>query len=145
MFILEESNESAWREAEQFWIASLRLAGADLCNLTDGGQGPSGYKLSEEHKRKIGSARRGHKHSEEAIRRMSLAKIGKSRPDLSARNILSAKIGVEIVEDIRTRLRNGEVGRSVATLYGVSPALVCLIGQGKRRTITAHVQSGEVK
>lgn len=37
-----------WVAAEQRWIAELLEAGADLCNLTDGGEGAPGYKPSPE-------------------------------------------------------------------------------------------------
>lgn len=37
-----------WVEAEQFWISSLRLAGARLCNHTAGGEGQTGYKQPPE-------------------------------------------------------------------------------------------------
>ncbi|HZM34757.1 MAG TPA: NUMOD3 domain-containing DNA-binding protein, partial [Burkholderiales bacterium] len=137
MFILEESNESAWREAEQFWIASLRLAGCDLCNLTDGGLGPSGYRLSEERKHRIAFALRGCNRSDETRHKISLAKIGKPRPDVGEKNRANAKLSDAAVEKIRDRLVNGESGRLLATAYAVSPALICLIGQGKRRTLAA--------
>lgn len=39
-----------WEEAEQFWIAYFRFIGADLCNLTVGGDGAPGTKMSEENK-----------------------------------------------------------------------------------------------
>lgn len=37
-----------WEEAERFWIAYFRFVGADLCNLTVGGEGAPGAKVSEE-------------------------------------------------------------------------------------------------
>jgi hypothetical protein len=41
-----------WEEAEQFWIAYYKFVGADLCNLTIGGEGATGAKVSEENKAK---------------------------------------------------------------------------------------------
>lgn len=37
-----------WVIAEQRWVMELREAGADLCNLTDGGEGSAGYRQSAE-------------------------------------------------------------------------------------------------
>lgn len=44
------------RERIAFW----RADGADLANWTDGGEGPSGYKQSPEHRRKRGAAKRAY-------------------------------------------------------------------------------------
>jgi hypothetical protein len=44
-----------------------------LRNLSNGGEGPSGYTRSEDHRRKLREANRGQKRSEEAKRRMSEA------------------------------------------------------------------------
>lgn len=42
-----------WEDAEQFWIAYFRFIGADLCNLTVGGDGAPGAKASEARKAKM--------------------------------------------------------------------------------------------
>src|SRR6478609_6911530 len=49
----------AWQEAERFWISYFRFMGARLTNLTDGGEGLSGLIFSEEHRKRIGEAKRG--------------------------------------------------------------------------------------
>lgn len=49
-----------WVEAEQFWIAYFRMIGADLCNLTIGGDGSPGRKHSPEEIEK--RVKRGAKH-----------------------------------------------------------------------------------
>lgn len=46
-----------WIEAEQFWIAYFRSIGADLCNLTIGGDGAPGAKCSEERKERLRAIR----------------------------------------------------------------------------------------
>jgi hypothetical protein len=43
-----------WETRERFWIAKFRSQGADLLNLTDGGEGLHGLKPSASHKAKIG-------------------------------------------------------------------------------------------
>lgn len=42
-----------WVEAEQFWIAYFKSLGARLTNLTAGGEGATGYVMTEEHKAKL--------------------------------------------------------------------------------------------
>ena len=49
--IIEETTDLI--EAEQFYIAYFRSIGMRLVNTTDGGEGVSGYKFSEEQKQKI--------------------------------------------------------------------------------------------
>jgi hypothetical protein len=42
-----------WRAREMLWIAKLREEGADLLNLTEGGEGLPGHSFSEAHKQAI--------------------------------------------------------------------------------------------
>lgn len=53
------------KESEQFHIAYLKAMGAELLNLTEGGEGAWGRVMSEETRKKIGDAGRGRKHTEE--------------------------------------------------------------------------------
>jgi hypothetical protein len=60
--ILEEvSGELS--DAERFWIASVRAAGAELINHTDGGEGGSGYKHTAETRRRLSEMQRGKKRT----------------------------------------------------------------------------------
>ena len=49
---------SDWQERERYWINRFRDEGRDILNLTDGGEGLHGHKLSEAHKQKIADALR---------------------------------------------------------------------------------------
>lgn len=80
--IIEELPEAQANDAERFWIASLRAAGAMLLNMTDGGEGSSrprpdvrarllGTHPSAETKAKIGASNRGKKRSLELRNRIS--------------------------------------------------------------------------
>jgi len=57
-------------------IAFWRSAGADLANMTNGGEGVSGFKRSEETKKKMGESKKGNKYGfgrkppEEEIRKL---------------------------------------------------------------------------
>lgn len=59
IIILEEIAPGGdWEEAEKFWIAYFRFLGADLCNITIGGEGTAGRKASAEEVARL-KARRG--------------------------------------------------------------------------------------
>jgi group I intron endonuclease len=68
--------------AEQERIDQLKRLGVKLSNMTDGGEGPSGYRHTEEAKRKITEAQIGKKHwaygkqvsEEERLRLSQIAK-----------------------------------------------------------------------
>jgi len=47
-----------WQERERFWIKHFRSSGANLLNLTDGGEGLHGHKFSQTHKDRIAVALR---------------------------------------------------------------------------------------
>jgi len=104
---LEESERDAL-DNEVIAIKSLRDAGYDLANMTDGGEGTSGFHApkSDEHKRKIGDAHKGKKLSKEQIAVMSangkkqyangcgIAKINnKPRTEEHCRRISQSRMG----------------------------------------------------
>lgn len=66
IFAIEEVKESAWRDAEQFWISYFRFIGCQLLNATDGGDGLCSYKHREDTKaRQSESAKRRYENSAE--------------------------------------------------------------------------------
>jgi hypothetical protein len=72
-------------EEQSFYLEEYYIAGigrrdkglGPLCNLTNGGDGSSGLKTSEETKRKLSASLKGRKFSDEHKRKLSIA--GKSR------------------------------------------------------------------
>lgn len=70
-------------EHEKFLILCFKDMGFRLANLTDGGDGPIGYKATEEQKQKMSLSRIGRKHSEETKKKMSEAQKGKPRGPMS--------------------------------------------------------------
>lgn len=107
--IIEETEDL--NDAEMFWIAYFRMIGADLTNLTAGGEGLKncseetrrklrdcklGTKLSEDHKRKIRLATEGkhtQKFSEEYRLKLSAAKKGRKLSANHRAAISAAAIG----------------------------------------------------
>jgi hypothetical protein len=55
--------ESDARLAEKYWISFFRSIGCRLVNTTDGGEGSTGYRLTESHKQAISSAQKGRKRT----------------------------------------------------------------------------------
>lgn len=82
----------AW---EVQFIALFRTAGFRLTNLTDGGEGMSGYKVSDETKRKLAEFNKGHKHSDEHKRKIAEGIKGRVRTDEHKQRISEAQKGSE--------------------------------------------------
>ena len=82
-------------EAEIFMIAYLRGIGADLYNLTDGGEGTAGIKVSQETREKLRAAKLGKPRkpfSDQARHNMSLAALGRLHtPETRAKMSLSRR------------------------------------------------------
>ena len=76
-----DSEEEAFAH-ERFLIASLRTFGVRLVNKTDGGDGPAGFKHSDETRRRLSEIQKGKVIPEETRRRMSASKTGKPVPAL---------------------------------------------------------------
>ena len=64
-----------------------------LCNWTDGGEGSSGFSLSEEHRRKISQQQVGKKLSEEHKAKTSASLKGIKRSDEYREKMRQAKLG----------------------------------------------------
>jgi hypothetical protein len=56
--ILEEVTEDTWVERERWWISEMKRQGVRLTNLTDGGEGLTGFVPTEEQRRKMSEAQK---------------------------------------------------------------------------------------
>lgn len=90
-----------WSDAERFWIAYFRAIGADLVNLTPGGEGATGPK-SEAHKAKLSEALKGcafdHtglKRSDETRKKIGDAQRGKPKGPQSESHRANHKAAVQ--------------------------------------------------
>ncbi len=72
-------DELAALSRERELIAHWRSLGADLVNLSEGGEGPTGLKHTEEWKLAMSRRMRGRKMSDEARAKMSLAAMGNKK------------------------------------------------------------------
>lgn len=77
--ILDEGT-GPWQDTERFWIAFYRdEVGARLTNLTEGGEGTSGYRFSDEQRRKISEAMKDIPKDSQWREKLSRSQAGKPR------------------------------------------------------------------
>lgn len=105
-------DDTAWPEAEKFWISNLRFLGCRLTNADSGGL--SGKRQSLETKQKIGAANRGRVHSEEIRRHMSESHVGFVVPKERREKISLAMAGKKKSEATRARMRLAQKGKFVS-------------------------------
>lgn len=72
-----DSEDQAFQD-EILQISQLRRDGYRLVNRSNGGDGTSSFRMSDEHRAKIAASSIGKKMSDQAKEKMSLAKRGKS-------------------------------------------------------------------
>jgi hypothetical protein len=76
-----------------------------LCNMTDGGEGASGYLYSDQQKQDRRVRRIGKKHSVETLRRMSESLRGKKPSELTREKLSAANKGRPLSDDHKAKLR----------------------------------------
>jgi len=143
-FLHKNLTETEAFQFETFYIGFYGrrdLGEGTLCNLTDGGEGGSGYKYSEEAKRKISERQKGRKfskktrqkmsessknkkHSKEALQKMSKATKGKNNPMYGKKHskktkmrISDANKGKKHSEETRQKISEANKGENNA-MYG---------------------------
>jgi len=123
-------------DAEKFWIAyfecnRLRFPSSNGLNMTDGGQGISGYKHRIESKQKISESLLGHPVSLETRKKLSEAQTGKTRTFADSHkanlkmNVHNRKLNSEIVEQIKQDFEKGITRAELAQKYKLSYKSIC--------------------
>ena len=94
------SSEEFALDLEKGLIKALKRAGVKLTNMTDGGEGISGYSHTEETRMLMGEQRKGRTHKPETLEKMSKARslqnnyfYGKNHTEESKLKISVAKTG----------------------------------------------------
>lgn len=118
-FVKEVLEECGCREdlddRERYWIKYFNSTNKSIgYNIATGGNSASGYRHSEETKRKMGESRKGRIVSEETRLLISLSNTGKKRSRLTCERLRAALKGKPISEERRIK-RRGE-GSSRAKL-----------------------------
>jgi group I intron endonuclease len=142
---------------EVLLIACMKDMGIELCNLTEGGEGATGYQHSEEYKASLkgntygastwGLTFKGKKHSEESRAKMSYMRIGnknklgkkiseESKAKISASNLGKPKfkkrvLTAEQVLEIRPRIGYRNIAQ-LAREYNVGESTIRRIRDGER-------------
>jgi len=155
-YIAQNLDEELAFLAEMECIDAYRRRGIQLVNATDGGEGASGYKHTEQHKANLkgnkngasswGMTFKGKKHTEESRKQMSYARIGnknksgttlseESKAKISAamkgKIVLKRRcLSAEQVLEIRQRVGYRNIAM-LAKEYGVGESTVRRIRDGE--------------
>lgn len=114
MLLLGSVEVHEWQSAERFAIAALRLLGYSLTNTADGGQGSSGFKMSEDAKKRISSARKGKPKSPQHRAAISASQKGRKASDQARANQSAAQKG-------KKKPRTSEAMRGRAITWDCNP------------------------
>jgi group I intron endonuclease len=92
--VLEECDAADLNEREIYWIAKLDSYNTGY-NRTTGGEGTSGFKVSDKTKAKHAAAKRGKKASTKTKAKMAASHTGKTFTDEHKANIAASKKGIK--------------------------------------------------
>lgn len=129
----QDLEERAALDLEVRVISEMRGAGCKLCNMTNGGDGVSGYKHPPElrehlRQRAVGNkSRTGQKASAEERRRVSLAQMGKKHSDQTKK-----KMGIRILCVTTGRIYDTQTEASKDLGLHSSSISMCCRGQLKQ-------------
>lgn len=97
-----------------------------LINFTDGGEGISGYKHTEEAKKKIGKFFKGKKLSAEHVTKMTCSRKGKLVSETTRLRLSILRIGTKLSEEHKKKIGNSHRGMKRSELAKLNLS----IGQG---------------
>jgi group I intron endonuclease len=120
---IAESEEIAF-EMEREWIATYRRSGIRLFNLTDGGDGISGYTRPPEVIERISAAQRGKprkSHDEDTRRRISANLKGFKRTPEEIEKSRQSRIGTKRTPEQRERMKQAWVERRARKTGNANP------------------------
>lgn len=118
--VLRDLVEHEALELEKALIAEMRNNNVPICNLTDGGDGISGYKFSAETRQKMSERRKGRTSptkgkslSEEHRNKLRLAKLGKKQSAEHKQNSAKARLGIKKSPEERKRMSERMLGKKM--------------------------------
>ena len=99
---------------ETSWIALFRSVGVKLTNGTDGGEGISGHKHSEETRKKLRESHIGHFPSEETKKKMGIAATGRRHSEETCRKMMGRKWSERTRLKMQQRVCSNETRRKMS-------------------------------
>ena len=114
LFLKQNLTEEEAFKHEKYMIAVFGrkdLGTGILRNLTNGGEGSSGYKHTEESLLKISNINKGKKISEETRKKMSMAQKGRTFSDESRKRMSEGSKGIRHSEETRKKIAEISRGR----------------------------------
>ena len=112
------SSEAEALEAERFLIACYGrkdIGTGILRNMTDGGDGTAGRKLSAESRQKIRAANVGKIWSEDVCRKISKSLTGRKVSESARANMRRVKLGVKFPPSFGQKMRTALLGRQLSS------------------------------
>ena len=120
VFVLNNlTEEQAFQNEIDFisWYGRVDSGNGILRNLTDGGDGASGWIPSEETRRKLSEANKGKIRSEEHKRKYREAKKGKIHSEEHKRKISEAKKGILKSEETKRKMSEAKKGQGLGKTH----------------------------
>lgn len=111
--VFDSLSEQEAFQCEKDTILEFRYFGAELCNMTDGGDGATGYKFSEEAKVLMSKARKGRVKSEQERKNISKAQKGRVFSKEHIENMSKCQLGKKQSEE--TKLKRSLTLKEVGT------------------------------
>jgi group I intron endonuclease len=109
--LCETDSREKLNALEKFYISAYRKMG--ICyNMTDGGDGASGHKLSEETRRKISEANKGRTISEETKNKISIKNTGKTHSLETREKLSKANKGKIMSEESKIKIGKASIGNT---------------------------------
>lgn len=113
-----------------------------LRNLTDGGEGASGYKHTEASRRKMEASQKGRKHTGSTRRKISEANTGKPKSEKHRKTIAAMHVGntycvgrkysIETLEKLRKAVLGKEPRRPATNLVGRTFGLLTVLNRAPK-------------
>lgn len=111
---MECSTEDSAFDLERGLIKRLRAMGVEIVNCTDGGEGVSGLRMSDEAKQKMRAKKVGRKLSAEHIEKIRKSQIGKVMSPEAREKVSLARKGAKFSDEHKRKLKEARLGSRLA-------------------------------
>lgn len=109
--VIDNISEDIAFAKEKELISYYKSIGIKLCNLTDGGEGASGYICSQELRKRLSKLHKGMIFSEEHRKNISKHRKGSKASDIAKHNISISKIGTHLSNECRLKISESNKGK----------------------------------